>query len=219
MRISAAILSIAIILLSSCQKEGSKNSVDSFLNMVTFQSQDKNSSTFTYQAYEDSPEITLNAKDFTGKFHKGQRTMLYYSIHNDLGNNIQDIKVHKPISTFFDSLRITKTENIQKVKSNPIQIKSIWRTGEFINLNCLLQYTGKNRQFYLVIDEATFDNEIVDSYLVDNLMGFEGSFYRQAYGSFFIGAVWRKDKNKTLRVHVVDESFPDVKYYDFNKTN
>lgn len=209
-----------LIICSACSKDDNNMpSNDAILNMVTFEGQKDNVCTFSYQGYDDSPLITLNANGYDGsKFKKGERTMLYYYITSQSSTDTKkDINVRYPISTIFDSLRVTNHENIIKYPSNLVQLKSMWRSGEFINMNISLQYTGSPRQFILVMDKSTENNPTVDLYLIDNPLGADGYFYRKAYASFFVGAIWRKSSCNTVRVHVNDENYPDVKYYDFQK--
>lgn len=214
------ILGIALIMLVSCSKDDDYTAPtnDRLYNMVTYESQNSEGTTFTYQGYEDSPVFTLHATGFQAKdMKRGHRTMLYYYVNSISSTTEQSVKVSFASFTIFDSLRVAAKDNILKVTSNPVQLKSMWRTGEFINMDMLLQYTGKARQYMLIMDKATADNDIVEAYLIDSLMGNPGFYYRQVYSSFFVGAAWRKPTCRTLRIYINDENYPNVKYYDFNK--
>lgn len=208
----------AILTLISCSKDDIGADNNAQLAMATFVSEDKSGSTFSYQAYDDSPEITLTAPGKTELgMKKGTRTMLYYTVTRNNSENAKTIALQGTMNTFFDSLRIASNENIMQMRGNAVRLKSIWRSGNFINFNIFLQYTGHPRQFLLVVDNATRDKETADLYLIDNTMGVDGTFFRQAYASFFIGNLWNYPRCKRVRVHLIDESFPTIKYYDFSK--
>lgn len=146
----------------------------------------------------------------------GQRTMVNYVVTGEATRNIRDISIRGVSHVLFDSLRMSSIDNINGYPNNPMQLKSIWRTGNFININCLLQYTGRPRQFAMIMDKDTWHEEIVDVYVIDNVMGAETYFYRKAYASFFVGNVWYLPTCRTLRVHLNVENYPE-QYYDFSK--
>jgi hypothetical protein len=98
-----------------------------------------------------------------------------------------------------------------------VKLRSLWRTGEFINLHCMVEYTGKTRTFMLVADETTLADDTVHCYLVHDLRGEQATFWRDCYASFNVGALWHKDTFKCLRFHLTDVAFPDTEYYDFIK--
>ena len=211
-----AIFFIAVIIFTGCSNDGQTPAEDFQFNMVTYVGL-SNGAVFSYQAYDDSPEIILRAPDIKNvSMTAGQRTMMNYVVTREETPNMQDISVKGVSNVLFDSLRMSSIGIIKEAPDNPVQLKSIWRTGNFINLNCLLQYTGKPRQFQMVMDKDTWHEEIVDVYVIDNVMNAETYFYRRAYGSFFIGNVWNLPTCRTLRVHLNIENQPD-KYYDFRK--
>ena len=98
-----------------------------------------------------------------------------------------------------------------------VKLRSLWRTGDFLNLHCQVEYTGKSRTFMLVADGYHLDSDTVDCYLVHDLRGEQASFWRDCYASFNIGALWKRPSFRCLRVHVNDMTFPETAYYDFTK--
>ena len=206
--------------MASCSKGNDGNITDEdIFNMVTYQETVNGETTFNYQGYDDSPLITLRAKNFDAtEYRKGVRTMLYYYITSQRNDTDRNIAINGIGGTMGDSLRVASLEKINEIPSNPIQVRSFWRSGDFINFRGWLQYTGEPRQFSLVMDEATRENELVECYLIDNIMDKEGYYYRRAYASVFLGRLWERPSCKTVRIYVNDEKYPQVKYYDFSKT-
>lgn len=210
------ILISVVAFFTGCSSDEPSAASDFQFNMVTYTGM-ADGAIFSYQAYDDSPEIILRAADVKNvDMRIGQRTMMNYVVTGEATRNIRDISIRGVSHVLFDSLRMSSIDNINGYPNNPMQLKSIWRTGNFININCLLQYTGRPRQFAMIMDKDTWHEEIVDVYVIDNVMGAETYFYRKAYASFFVGNVWYLPTCRTLRVHLNVENYPE-QYYDFSK--
>lgn len=91
--------------------------------------------------------------------------------------------------------------------------------GGYINLRGQVEYTGHPRQLYLMANGATLDSDTVDVYLVHDLMQGQDStrFWRNCYGSFYVGEAWYKPSCRVMRVHVRDVVRPQATCYDFAK--
>ena len=115
-----------------------------------------------------------------------------------------------------DSLRMTQVP-ADSLPQHRVKLRSLWRTGEFINLHCQVEYTNASRTFMLVVDGKTIDADTVHCYLTHDLRGERGTFWRDCYASFNVGALWRKNTFQCLRVHLNDVVYPTVLHYDFPK--
>ena len=98
-----------------------------------------------------------------------------------------------------------------------VKLRSLWRTGEYINLHCQVEYINTARTFMLVADGQTLGNDTVHCYMVHDLRGERGTFWRDCYASFNVGALWKKPTFKVMRIHLNDKTYPDTEYYDFIK--
>ena len=127
----------ALLAMGACRNDepgGHEN--DTRLDIVTFDYDDGSASTFTMQEHEDSPLITLVAPGVTNlKLKKGERTTLHYYELSAESNYKRTIKVNYSIHTIFDTIRVASKQKIDEYTNNPIQLKSVWRTGCFININ------------------------------------------------------------------------------------
>ncbi len=210
------ILVFTAVGLSSCEDNGGY-ATDFQYNMVTFIS-DEDGMRYEYQGYEDSPVIQLYDTEPIELYEtSGERIMLQYE---ELGT-LDDVQLISTIgysSIINDVLRESNIGTINMIEISPMKLNSIWRTGNYINLNCQLLYTGVTRQFQLIMDNATTNSEIVELYLIDNIMNATTYYYRKAYASFNIEAIWERSSCKTVRVHIVEDSLGNT-YYDFNKDN
>ena len=80
-----------------------------------------------------------------------------------------------------------------------------------------MEYTDKGRTFMLVADGQTLGNDTVNCYLVHDLRGECGTFWRDCYASFNVGALWKKPTLKVMRIYLNDKTYPNTEYYDFIK--
>lgn len=215
-----AILLAAIgVTASSCRDtEPGSAAADVRYDYVTYQTATSDGSEWSYQARDDSPMVTFSAPNYApDDVKEGQRRLMCYSIDERTTDTRWQIGVRYTNKIIFDSLRVASAESLAERQSEPIQLASLWRTGEFINVDCKVQYTGEARKFYLITDEATLSDATLHLYLIDDLNGAEGSFYRQCYASFFIGAAWRRATCEEIVVHVNDTRRPEQQEYVFKK--
>lgn len=209
------IMAIVLVGFSSCEDSG--YATDFQYNMVTFIS-DEGGMSYEYQGYEDSPVIQLYDSEIISLLEdSGERIMLQYTELGEV-DGVQQISTIGYSSVINDLLRESDIETINKVDISPMILNSIWRTGYYINLNCQLLYTGVVRQFQLVMDSATANDELVELYMIDNTMNATTYFYRKAYAAFNIEAIWVRSTCKTVRVYIVEQD-RGQQYYDFTKTN
>ncbi|MEG2819938.1 MAG: NigD-like C-terminal domain-containing protein [Muribaculaceae bacterium] len=216
-KIQNILICIAISCLFIACKDEPSSDGDFLYNFVTYDGYADGANQFSFQAKDDSPLVTLRtSQNLTLKWNKGKRTLINYSIIDKKDGKIQEIRIKDITNVIFDSLRLANKENIGIGLNTPLQLKSIWRTGNFINIDCNLLYTDKARQFMLVMDESTWNSEVVDVYVLQNLFGAQTYAWRRAFASFFVGNIWYLPTCKTIRVHLNDEKYP-AKYYDFSK--
>ena len=114
-----------------------------------------------------------------------------------------------------DSLRYTS--DLSTVVMDSVRLRSVWRTGNYLNVSSEVKYTNEKRVVALVMDKSTWHSDTVHCYLVHNMLGEQAYFWRKCYASFYIGAVWKLPTCTTVRVHLNDVVYPQVRYYDFSK--
>lgn len=224
--IFATAVAIAIVSLPACRDNGTPGGIENNIqqNMVTYLGDSLGLHLFSYRAYEDSPEMTLIAKEFYAQkdVPVGNRTVLqYYDVTENIQSLKRDISIVTRIPTISDTLRNISSQSLNNLVSNPIKLQSIWRTGKYININTFLQVTDTVRRIGLLVELPSTpgtDKRTVSATFIDDIMNGRGYFYRQAYLSFNTEDFWREHSGcDTLRVYVNDLSFPEVKYYSFTR--
>ena len=211
------LLILALLALASCDKQEDidRAYTDYRYDIVTYLGLSDRGAVFEYLGRGDSTAIRLQSTVKVNDVKAHQRVLLRYDFADQATGSERNINVYGCSAIISDSLRQTATPDT--LPRHQVKLRSLWRTGEFINLHCQVEYTSKARTFMLVADGNGLDNDTVDCYLVHDLRGEQATFWRDCYASFNVGALWHKPTFKCLRVHLNDVTFPDTEYYDFNK--
>jgi hypothetical protein len=217
-------LLLAVAALSACHDSDDDDTriVEWRYDFVTYMGYSGSTATFEYLGRGDSAAIVLRASglDKPGHLATGQRVLLYYTVTGTPSPGVRDVQARYYTSgnVASDSLRVN-TKPVEQYAMHPIKLRSLWRTGGYINLRGQVEYTGHPRQLYLMADGATLDSDTVDVYLVHDLMQGQDStrFWRNCYGSFYVGEAWYKPSCRVMRVHVRDVVRPQATCYDFAK--
>lgn len=145
-----------------------------------------------------------------------QRFLLRYNYADEAEGAAQrKVSVYGLTKVITDSLRVGKAD-LNYYAMQPVKMRSAWRTGDFINVHCQVEYTGKNRAFMMLIDDATRNNDTVQCYLHHDMHGDTTYQWRECYASFNVGNVWKRTDCHTLRLHVNDYNGGE-KCYDFDR--
>lgn len=210
---------LALIALIACDKQEDVDRAytDYRYDIVTYLGQNDRGALFEYLGHGDSAAVKLQSHVNVKDVKPWQRVLLRYDFADQAaGAGSRDIDVFGCNAIFSDSLRQSMAAP-DSLPCHEVKLRSLWRTGEFINLHCQVEYTGKARSLMLVADGNDLDADTVDCYLVHDLRGEPATFWRDCYASFNVGALWKKTTFRCLRVHLNDVTFPDTEYYDFNK--
>ena len=213
------LLIAALMALASCDKQEDidRSYTDYRYDIVTYLGQNATGAVFEYLGHGDSAAIRLQSVvDISQDAKTHQRVLLRYDFANKESSDQRDINVYNCYTIISDSIRMTM-DSPDSLPQHEVKLRSLWRTGEFINLHCQVEYTGKNRTFMLVADGNTLKDDTVHCYLAHGLRGEQGTFWRDCYASFNVGALWKRPSFHCLRIHLNDLTFPDTKYYDFTK--
>lgn len=220
------ILAIAALLaFTACDRSHDGNLDESFesqvTDFVTYTGLDQDQhATFRLDGRDDDPAVmlytTVGAPD---KVKPHQRLLLTYAVKHRAPDgsywNVDAIGYSRIIN---DSIRVN-INPIDTYQMRPIRLRSTWRTGEFINMHGQVEYTSRNRLFYMMIDRDTKYSDTVHAYLVHDLLGTpqDSIFYwRDFYLSVNVGAL--KSPNApchVLRLHLNDDNNPQVHYRDY----
>ena len=209
----------ALLALASCDKDEDidRAYTDYRYDIVTFLEHNTKGALFEYFGHGDSAAVKLQSNvDLGDEVKANQRLLLRYDFADNSASDYRNINVYSCSSIISDSLRQTGAPP-DSLPMHEVKLRSLWRTGEYINLHCQVEFTNTARTFMLVADGTTLDNDTVHCYLVHDLRGEHGTFWRDCYASFNVGAVWKRPTFKIMRIHLNDKTYPDTEYYDFIK--
>lgn len=209
----------ALLTATSCRDHDGKlpASYESYrVDVTTYVGQDATGAVMELTGRDDNPSTTLHAAGYEPQdVAPGKRMLLSYSTTGLRNDGSKDIEVNGTSQISNDSLRVN-TKELDSYPRHPIRLKSIWRTGEFINLHGQLEHTTKGQLLYLMADAATVPCDTVHAYVVNDLLDNDSTFFwREFYASINVGALIKRNTCSTLRVHVVDRLMPAVEHYDF----
>ena len=212
------LLILALLALASCDKQEDidRAYTDYRYDIVTYMGENDKGAVFEYLGHGDSAAVRLQSRVSVEEVNMHQRVLLRYDFTDKVASANRDIDVYGCSRIISDSLRVTSVSP-DSLPQHQVKLRSMWRTGEFINLHCQVEYTNQSRTFMLVVDGKTLTDDTVPCYLTHDLRGHEGTFWRDCYASFNVGALWKKETFRCLRVHLNDVTFPDTEYYDFTK--
>jgi len=213
------LLMTLLLALAACDKQEDidRAYTDYRHDIVTYLGQNDRGAVFEYLGHGDSSAIRLQSSVSVSDVKTHERVLLRYDFADDNGGNSRDITVYGCSGIISDSLRQATGNAIDSLPRHEVKLRSLWRTGEFVNLHCQVEYTGKARAFLLVADAGTIESDTVHCYLIHDLRGERGTFWRNCYASFNVGAVWKRPTLKCMRVHLNDLTYPRTTYYDFSK--
>ena len=219
LRHTILLLLAGLLALASCDKQEDidRAYTDYRYDIVTYLGRNDRGAVFEYLGRDDSIAVKLQAQTNVNEDIKtNHRVLLRYNFVDLVPADSRNIEVYSCNSIFSDSLRQAQAAP-DSLPRHAVKLRSLWRTGEFINLFCQLEYTNKARTLMLVADGKTLENDTVDCYLVHDLRGERGTFWRDCYASFNVGALWKRSYFKCLRIHLNDVTYPNTPFYDFNK--
>lgn len=147
----------------------------------------------------------------------GERVLLRYTTNDALAPGaVATLTSCMMTAIVSDTLRVTERQPGQ-LPADPVRLRSIWRTGPYLNVHCELEYTGETREFGLVADATTLASDTVTCRLVHGLMGAHPMQWRTCYASFWIGDCLSKPSCRVLRVIVPNDVIrPDKNVYCFD---
>lgn len=200
---------LALLALTACNGNDEPDPDPVVSNIVTYEAttDDGSVSTFSFQAIDDSPLITISANWKAPETLKpGTRLLAYYSTSNPGESGPVELKqlVEIPGGEPID------TTAIASLSGEPVSVTALWRSGRYLNLNAAIYFTGKASKISLLVDQSTLGQPTVESYLLiagdPNGPVAETPVSRMLVASWNIDYLWSLSTTKTLQVNFKDIS-------------
>ncbi len=207
-----------LVLLAGCGKDKALDDayVNYRLDVVTYAGTADGAAVFDYYGRGDSLPVSLLTTwthDVGAKV--GQRLLLRYGLDAmPAGGNAQ-VKAYGVSAIVSDTLRVSSLAPAT-MGADPVRLRSVWRTGPYLNVRCEVEYTGQHHRFGLVAEDATLDSDTIVCHIIHSLGGFTAKQWRELYGSFLIDEALARKTCRVLRVVVdTDVVRPASTTYDF----
>ena len=140
------LLLTALIALVSCDKHEDidRAYTDYRYDIVTYLRQNGTGAVFEYLGHGDSASVTLQSRVIVNEVKVHERVLLRYDFADKATTAAtRNIDVYGCNGIFSDSLRMFM-ESPDSLPRHRVKLRSLWRTREFINLHCQVEFTGKS---------------------------------------------------------------------------
>lgn len=190
-------------------------------DIVTFDDNIDGCAQFSFRQVDDSPLITLRARNATLNTEDvtpGRRLYIAYQPTGGAGaytsGDIALLHAYK-----INTATVSTEETIGSFplwNRDKIYLLAAWRSGNYLNVQCRLTYSTDPRIFRIVADRSTLDDPLPDLYLVHSMKEAADNFERTYYGSFDISPVLDRPGCRGVRLHVADSNLK-TEIYTFEK--
>ena len=206
MRRAVNTLLVCLTVLLVCGCSGDEPAAQMTLaDIVTFGGYSSGCPVFTLRKNGDSPLITLtgDAGRTLKDVEEGQRVLLRYLPQNGEAYTSGNVSVRSVVRINYDKLRKGPLDGWD---ADPVYMLALWRTGEYLNLECRVEYADEARRFYLVIDEETASDPVPQLYLMHDMGDAPANFQRHIYASWDMSAIWNTEGCRGVTVHLRDSN-------------
>lgn len=201
------LLAAVVPMLAACGDEP-RDYGDFLTDIVTYEGSADGVARFSFQTRDDLPLQRLVANVAVSEnVEPGQRCLLRYTVLDGQADGSRRVRADGFATIPTDAARKAPHEDMSAFPETDISVTSLWRSGQYVNLNGWLPYTGKKYQLMLVADEHQLGEECIEARIVYNTMGEQTMFDRRVYASFDISALWSRRSCRRLVVSVAGREF------------
>lgn len=221
-------LPLLVILMTACSNDNKPSGPtipsNAVWDFVTVDQITSSTTSFTTRKDGDSPLVTLVARyvfDDKQGVKPGDRIMIMYTPdgHPAYTTGAITLYGYRLLEQTQPSALEGTASEYESWQSDPLQMISLWRTGEYINIHASAFCTTQSRpkRFILVADESTLDQETVQLHVIYIQANAGGENRQDVYASFDIKAVWNLPSCKSVEVSYFSPS--GIEKMTFEKQN
>lgn len=194
-----------LLLLTACRDREEPDMPTPYqtLEIATFLGQDDKGSDWEIQRISDiSPRRLHTSQTLEEELTPGRRLLVYFrSAMADTALNPMPVTLLQVGAVAFDTVKSRPLGEIRLLPRPQLTVTSQWLTGDYINMQTLMEYDGNTRGFGLVANMKTLDADTLECYLY--LTGEEVTpdyVNRRVYGSFYLGNL-KRNPAQAIRLH------------------
>lgn len=188
-------------------------------SIVSFAGNSDGRAWFEYRQIDDSPLITLSSKGSLedSRVKPGTRLRMRYTMPTgvDPGKG-GEVEVIGLALTLSDTV---KTVGVLPDPLQPIELLTLQRSGDYLNLTALLPTTGGRKVTVATPSTPLPSDGIADLYVSTEIRQSATAYDTQSVASLWIGPVWNRDDVNGVRVHLNNSNNPYKSEFTFIKTN
>ena len=198
-----------VMSLTSCNGDldGDSGSLSACFDIAIYGGSTDDGTVFTLREDGDSNLVTLisSTKIELDGVKVGDRVLLYYYPPQGLQYVSGNISVVSCIQIINGDIESKLAEDTSNWASDKVNMQKIWRTGQYLNIQCIGEIQSSPTAFTVAVDEETIDNVYPDVYVL-----FESDVNQSTtinaptktlYASYDISTVWNKSTCRGVNVH------------------
>lgn len=136
--------------------------------------------------YDQGCVLLIPDPAITGNVEKGQRVLMQYYDKGNVDSVTKSIEVIQVASILSDTIENLALDSINTFKNDVLKLTSMWRTGDYLNLNIMINYSSRPHGLSLLYDLNQNMTDTLDVYLRHNDNGDPMGYWAQTYVSYYI---------------------------------
>lgn len=207
------------LIATSCNTKDDEPVSYLFNDIASFVSSNDNGIVVTLRQENDSPLVTLTFPNqkINGEIKPGTRILIAYTTDSDRPYESGTGNLYGIGYVYNGELTSATRESTNSWQTMQQNLISLWRTGEWINIQTQCTYAQERPKKYdLVVDEATLDDDYPEIHLIYEADESVGADTKLFYASFNIGQVWDRPDVKGIKLTAMGNS--STQTYTFEKS-
>lgn len=206
----------AIAALTSCSDDNEGVADQLCETIATFDGNQKDIVTFSYQEVDDSPIIRIHGKGMIdeSKVPVGTRLLVRYSLPAGIPPETG------PVSLISVQRVLTATVTTVSTPPTPgrLYLNTIHRSGEYIDIQAMMPLTRERKIEISALPYA--DSEGIADLYITTVTGEDNNTYdTTAWASLWIGPIWNRPDINGVRIHIDNANNKYRNIFTFTKNN
>ncbi len=199
----AAMLAV-VLCMASCSSTDEPDNTAYFLDIVTYEADGANGSTFTFRHQGDSELITLTCPQrlSPADFKVGSRIIINYTPESgkQYVSGPVNLAAAANVEGAGEAVASATTTETNNWVSDELSMLALFRSGEYVNVQFSAALGAQTAKVKLVVDSETLDSETPELHLIYG--PYTGTVDRTYvfYGSWSIADIWNRSTCKGIRV-------------------
>lgn len=181
------IVLIAIIAISCEKKEDSIKPYPYNMDIVSCDIQPEGNLYFEQILPNDQGSVLLIPDPAVSyKVEESQRVLIQYYDKGNIDDTTKNIELTQIAAILSDTISNIPLDSINTLRNDILKLATMWRTGNYLNLNIMIDYNNRPHSLGLFYDLNQQQTDTLDVYLRHNNNGDSMGYWAQTYVSYYI---------------------------------